>query len=138
MVKSAAILFGIVFLVIGILGFVPAATPANGMLLGIFHVNTAHNIAHLASGVVFLLCGWPALVPRKHFSKSLGSFMGSSRSLGSTMAITRYSGSLQTILPTPGCMLCSRSLCCFSASAPLVAKRRLKFFSSACLQVRIA
>ena len=57
MVKSAAILFGIVFFLIGILGFVPAVTPSNGMLLGIFHVNTAHNIVHLASGIVFLLCG---------------------------------------------------------------------------------
>ena len=47
----------IVFLLIGILGYVPATTPANGMLLRIFHVNTAHNIVHLASGVVFLLCG---------------------------------------------------------------------------------
>ena len=57
MIKTAAILFGIVFLLIGILGFVPAITPSNGMLLGIFHVNTAHNLVHLASEVVFLLCG---------------------------------------------------------------------------------
>ncbi len=61
MVKTAAILFGIVFLAIGILGFVPSITApdANGMpmLLGIFHVNTLHNIVHLASGAVALLCG---------------------------------------------------------------------------------
>ena len=60
MVKTAAILFGIVFLAIGILGFVPSiTTDMNGMpmLLGIFHVNTLHNVVHLASGAVALLCG---------------------------------------------------------------------------------
>jgi Domain of unknown function (DUF4383) len=56
MAKPLALLFGIVFLLVGILGFVPAVT-SNEMLLGIFHVNTAHNIVHLASGIVFLLCG---------------------------------------------------------------------------------
>src|SRR4051812_32214391 len=68
MVKTAAILFGLVFLLVGILGFVPAATPdTNGMpmLLGIFHVNTVHNFIHLASGVVFLLCGFAGAGPSR-------------------------------------------------------------------------
>ncbi|PYL96244.1 MAG: DUF4383 domain-containing protein, partial [Verrucomicrobia bacterium] len=46
-------LFGIVFLAVGILGFVPGVTSdVNGMpmLLGIFHVNTAHNLVHIVSG----------------------------------------------------------------------------------------
>ncbi len=72
MVKTAAILFGVVFLFIGILGFVPAATPANGMLLGIFHVNTAHNIVHLASGVVFLLCGMDGVGASRIFFRIFG------------------------------------------------------------------
>ena len=75
MVKSLAILFGIVFLVVGILGFVPAATPVtNGMpmLLGIFHVNTAHNIVHLASGIVFLLCGMAGAGASRTFFKIFG------------------------------------------------------------------
>jgi len=72
MVKSAAILFGIVFLLIGILGFVPAVTPSNGMLLGIFHVNTAHNIVHLASGIVFLLCGMAGAGPSQTFFRIFG------------------------------------------------------------------
>ena len=54
--KTAAIVFGIVFLLIGIIGFVPAVAPG-GMLLGVFHVNAAHNIVHLLSGVVALACG---------------------------------------------------------------------------------
>ena len=56
MAKTMAVLFGLVFLVVGILGFVPAVTK-NEMLLGIFHVNTAHNAVHLLSGVAALLCG---------------------------------------------------------------------------------
>ena len=75
MVKTLAILFGLVFLVVGILGFVPATThEVNGMpmLLGIFHVNTAHNIVHLASGIVFLLCGMAGAGPSRAFFKIFG------------------------------------------------------------------
>lgn len=75
MVKTAAILFGIVFLAVGILGFVPGATTnVDGMpmLLGIFHVNTAHNFVHLASGVVFLLCGMAGAGPSRTFFRIFG------------------------------------------------------------------
>ena len=72
MIKTAANLFGIVFLLIGILGFVPAVTPANGMLLGIFHVNTAHIFVHLASGVVFLLCGMAGVGASRTFFRIFG------------------------------------------------------------------
>jgi hypothetical protein len=75
MVKTAAILFGIVFLAVGILGFVPGVTTdVNGMpmLLGIFHVNTAHNFVHLASGIVFLLCGMAGPGPSRTFFKIFG------------------------------------------------------------------
>ena len=71
MVRSAAILFGVVFLLVGILGFVPAAT-SNEMLLGTFHVNLAHNIVHLASGVVFLLCGMAGAGASSAFFKIFG------------------------------------------------------------------
>jgi Domain of unknown function (DUF4383) len=75
MVKGAAILFGIVFLVVGILGFVPAATsgmPDMPMLLGIFHVNLVHNCIHLASGVIFLLVGMAGAGPARTFFKIFG------------------------------------------------------------------
>jgi hypothetical protein len=75
MVKSAAILFGIVFLAVGILGFVPGVTTdVNGMpmLLGIFHVNTAHNFVHIASGIVFLLCGMAGAGASRMFFKIFG------------------------------------------------------------------
>ena len=50
MAKTLALLFGVVFLLIGILGFVPAVAP-NEMLLNIFHVNAAHNAVHLLTGI---------------------------------------------------------------------------------------
>ena len=53
MAKTFGMLFGIVFLAVGILGFVPGVTK-DEMLLGIFHVNTMHSVVHIASGAVFL------------------------------------------------------------------------------------
>jgi uncharacterized protein DUF4383 len=77
MVKTAAILFGLVFLVIGICGFFPSITTPmpegdGGMLLGIFHVNLAHNIVHLASGAIFLLCGLAGAGASRTFFKIFG------------------------------------------------------------------
>ncbi len=54
MVKTLGMLFGIVFLAVGILGFVPGVTN-NEMLLGIFMVNTAHSVVHIVSGAIFLI-----------------------------------------------------------------------------------
>src|SRR2546421_5347420 len=54
MAKTFGMLFGIIFLAVGILGFVPGITK-DDMLLNIFMVNKVHSIVHIASGVVFLL-----------------------------------------------------------------------------------
>ena len=54
MIKKVAIVFGVVFVLIGILGFVPGITTSDGLLLGIFNVNAVHNIVHLLSGIVAL------------------------------------------------------------------------------------
>lgn len=54
--KIIAVIFGVVFLVIGILGFIPQALVGQN-LFGLFHVNAAHNIVHLMSGIVALWCG---------------------------------------------------------------------------------
>jgi hypothetical protein len=67
MLKPAAIIFGIFFLVAGIGGFVSALAP-NGMLFGIFMVGPVHNCIHLASGVAALLCAFAgAGAARKYF-----------------------------------------------------------------------
>jgi len=44
---------GILYVAIGILGFVPGIT-SDGLLLGIFAVNALHNIAHLVLGAVLI------------------------------------------------------------------------------------
>lgn len=56
MIRQMAFVFGAVFLLIGVLGFVPGAA-TDGMLLGLFHVNLAHNFVHLLSGAVALIAG---------------------------------------------------------------------------------
>lgn len=63
--QIAALLYGIVFLIVGIAGFIPGLTSDVGsmsfgghhsgaMLLGIFQVSILHNIVHLLYGIVGL------------------------------------------------------------------------------------
>lgn len=51
--KQLSGVFAAVFLLVGVLGFVPGIT-SDGHLLGIFEVDTVHNIIHLASGLAAL------------------------------------------------------------------------------------
>jgi hypothetical protein len=67
MLKPAAIIFGIFFLVAGIGGFFPALAP-EGMLFGIFMIGPVHNTIHIASGVAALFCAFSgAGAARKYF-----------------------------------------------------------------------
>jgi hypothetical protein len=54
--KSIAVVFGIVFVIVGALGWVPALAPG-GKLLGWFDVNDAHNVVHLATGILAIVAG---------------------------------------------------------------------------------
>lgn len=67
-VRSFALVFGIIFLVLGIAGFIPALTTpitgigtgltidaGTGLLFGLFPVNVVHNIVHLIFGVLGVL-----------------------------------------------------------------------------------
>ena len=56
MLSKIAVIFGVVFVAVGALGFVPAAVP-DGKLLGLFEVNTMHNVVHLATGLVAIFVG---------------------------------------------------------------------------------
>ena len=56
MVTTFARVFGVVFVLVGVLGFLPAAT-TDGMLLGLFPVNTAHNVVHILLGLWGLAAG---------------------------------------------------------------------------------
>jgi len=59
MLKKAALVWGILFLVIGIAGFVPGFTSTDSMgmktLLGLFMVNGVHNMVHLLTGAASLV-----------------------------------------------------------------------------------
>lgn len=66
-IRTVALVYGIVFLLVGLMGFIPgflapphthpdlAVTTGFGYLLGLFPVNVLHNLAHLAFGVLGLL-----------------------------------------------------------------------------------
>lgn len=70
MIKKLAMAFGVVFLLVGILGFVPAfLTDSDGhkLLLGIFAVDTIHNVIHLASGLAALAASSSSKFARLYF-----------------------------------------------------------------------
>ncbi len=61
-VQTASLVFGVVFLLVGILGFIPGVTTnyddlmaagheSGAMLLGLFQVSILHNVVHLLFGV---------------------------------------------------------------------------------------
>ena len=69
--RTAALVFGIVFAVVGFLGFMPSPPPldappltmehGHGMVLGMFPTNTAHNVVHLLFAIVGIAAwagGW--------------------------------------------------------------------------------
>ena len=49
--QTASFIFGIVFILVGILGFVPNPIVAPH---GVFAVNLAHNLVHIGTGAVFI------------------------------------------------------------------------------------
>lgn len=55
--KTIAIWFGVIFIVVGLLGFWEVVAPG-GMLLGIFEVGPLHNWVHLLTGIVALIAGF--------------------------------------------------------------------------------
>ncbi|GER82062.1 MAG: DUF4383 domain-containing protein [Thermogemmatispora sp.] len=60
--RGFALVIGIVFLLVGILGFI--LNPTEGALLGIFAVNIEHNLIHLLVGILGIAAaftGWPRL-----------------------------------------------------------------------------
>jgi hypothetical protein len=62
--QKLSLLFGVVFVLVGILGFIPGITEdapgsfagenSEGSLLGVFQTSVLHNLAHLAFGIGIL------------------------------------------------------------------------------------
>ena len=76
-VQLAALAFGVVFLLVGIAGFIPGVTTgydsmqiagheSQAMLLGIFQVSILHNIVHLLYGVAGVLMARAAPLARTY------------------------------------------------------------------------
>lgn len=65
MLKTLAMIFGVVFLLAGVLGFVPALTP-DGTLFGL-EVNAAHNVIHILTGLLGLWWGMTEAGGRRFF-----------------------------------------------------------------------
>ncbi len=67
MLKKIAVAFGVIFVVAGVLGFVPAFV-TDGRLLGLFEVNNLHNLVHLVTGILAIVVGvWSEGASRTFF-----------------------------------------------------------------------
>jgi len=66
MIKNVLYVLGAVFIIVGLLGFI------NHPVLGIFEVNTLHNLIHLASGILALIFAGMGESQAKTFAVVLG------------------------------------------------------------------
>ena len=71
MTKKFANIFGVLLLLLGILGFIPEVAP-HGMLLKVFQVNHSLNFVHLFSGVAGLWCGLSSTLAAKIYFRFFG------------------------------------------------------------------
>src|SRR5438105_10295811 len=60
-VQMAALIFGAIYLAVGVLGFLPflggSFTLTNTKLLGLFNINLLHNLVHVVIGIAGLAAG---------------------------------------------------------------------------------
>ena len=79
--KRIAMIFGILFIVGGLLCYVPAANPG-GKLLGVFDVNGTHNLVHFATGIVALVVGFASEKASRIFFQVFGIVYAAVAALG--------------------------------------------------------
>ena len=73
--QNVAKWFGIVLLIIGILGFIPGVVSGNGLLFGIFQVDVIHNIIHILAGFIGIEVA-ATLKGSKNYFKIFGIIFG--------------------------------------------------------------
>lgn len=80
MLKKVAMVFGAVFLLVGLLGFVPGITSADthGMqlLLGLFMVDPVHNTVHIVTGLAGLVAAGVSDKVAKAYLVGFGAVYG--------------------------------------------------------------
>jgi hypothetical protein len=69
--KRIALIFGVIFVIVGVMGWVPAYNP-DGKLLGLFDVNNAHSLVHLLTGIVGIIAGLSSDKASKTFFQVFG------------------------------------------------------------------
>jgi hypothetical protein len=95
-IGTLAMVFGVVFLLVGVLGFfaappspdAPALTieHGHGMLLGLFPVNTLHNVAHLLFGALGLMAARGVIMSARGYFQFLAVAYGALAVLGAIPA----------------------------------------------------
>ncbi|MBA3603849.1 MAG: DUF4383 domain-containing protein [Parachlamydiaceae bacterium] len=92
MLRIFAIAMSFVFIIFGVLGFMPDFV-ANNKLFGIFAINTYHNLLHLCIGLLGLLCALNGIKSSRYFFISLGVAYGLIALIGLydvSIALLRY------------------------------------------------
>lgn len=74
-IQTAALVFGVVYLAAGLLGFLPfvggSFTLTNGALLGLFRINLVHNLVHVVIGIAGLAAAG-SLANSRNFCQLVG------------------------------------------------------------------
>ena len=75
--RIVATIFGAVYLLIGLLGFifvgeVSFVSPNGGAIFGVFEVNPLHNVVHLLVGAALLIAGLSAVPAAKAVNTTVG------------------------------------------------------------------
>lgn len=76
--RIVAVIFGAVYLLVGLLGFavtggVGFVATEGGLLLGVFEVNPLHNVAHLLIGAALLIGGIVSAAAAKAVNGTVGA-----------------------------------------------------------------
>ncbi|NEM91803.1 DUF4383 domain-containing protein [Galbitalea soli] len=76
--RLLAVIFGAVYLLVGLLGFaytggVGFLATQGGLILGIFEVNILHNIVHLLIGAALLIAGLASVPAAKGLNTTVGA-----------------------------------------------------------------
>jgi len=98
MLRIIAIIYGMIFLSFGILGFVPSLTP-NHLLFNLFAVNCTVNTLHLLTGVLAIWAGLQKASFSKIFFQLAGFVYAMITVLGFACGDTYVLGILATNMP---------------------------------------
>jgi len=76
--RLLGVVFGAVYVLVGLLGFTVTAgvgfiDTSGGLLLGLFEVNILHNVAHLLIGAALLIAGLSSIPAARSLNTTVGA-----------------------------------------------------------------